>query len=142
MLVYGHDEAVADWVLERIPHVSDFGPCSAIGVASGERLCAGVVFSGYRPDYGNIEVSIASESAHWMRPEIIGEILAYPFMDLGVWCVYATMLRDDEKTIEFNKRLGFAKPVTIGHYFGPGRHAVVTRMLRDTYDKRYGGADG
>ena len=43
-LIYRCDEAVKEWVADLLPHVDDFGPASAIGVASETRMLAGVVY--------------------------------------------------------------------------------------------------
>lgn len=135
------DERVTGWVLDRLPDVNDFGPCQSIGVVT-DRLVAGVVFHGFRPEYRTAEVSIAADTANWARPHIVRSILEYPFRQLDVYALYSTILLTNERARRFNLHLGFSRPVTIGHFFGPNRHGVVTRMLQPTFEKLYGGHDG
>ena len=141
-VVYGQDELVAKWTAERIETVDDFGDCAGLAVVTGDRVMAGIVFNGYRPNFSTIEVSVAADSVMWARPRIIAEILAYPFRQLGVHTVFSTMAAGNDRAIKFNKHLGFRRPTTVGHFFGPGRHAVVTRMLQPDYERVYGGKYG
>jgi len=131
---YEQDEAVARWVSDRIDHVDDFGPCAAVGVM-GSRMLAGVVFHDFKPIYRTMQVSVAADSPYWARPHIIREILLIPFVHNDVFALYSIMKADDERTIRFNSRLGFRKPVIVGHMFGPGKHAVVTRMLKPDFER-------
>lgn len=139
-VLYGEDKAVASWVAERIEHVDDFGPSVALGVM-GSRMLAGVVFHDFKPMYRTMQVSIAADSPHWARPRIIREILSVAFVTNGVYTLYSVMKADDVKTREFNARLGFSKPTTIGHMFGPDKHAVVTRMLLPTFERIWNGQE-
>ncbi|HAM49001.1 MAG TPA: hypothetical protein DCO73_14805, partial [Alphaproteobacteria bacterium] len=60
-LLFGLDQAVSEWVAERIPHMygQRFGPCAAIGVVSNGKMLAGVVYHDYQPEYGTIQLSMA-----------------------------------------------------------------------------------
>ena len=140
MLVLGEDEFIADWVCSQLPMVSSFGPCTAIGVVSQNRLIAGCVYSDYRKRFGTIEMSIASISPMWARKENIAGLLRYPFEQLGVFKVYAASTLDNLKAIKANKHIGFTKEAVLAHQFGQGNHAVIMRMLRPDYERLYGAA--
>ena len=79
-LIYGADEAVARWTAL---HVDDcdrgFGPCKAVGVFSGDKIVAGVVFHNWSPETQVIEVSCAAISPHWAARSILTELFDYPF---------------------------------------------------------------
>ena len=142
-LIYGHDAQIAAWVAARIPHVGEagFGLCRAIGVASDSRMLAGVVFHDWQPGYGTMQLSFAAESPMWARPQIVRAILAYPF-SIGVFKLWTATPHDHAAALKVNERLGFKREGVLAHHFGSGRHAVVRRMLRPTYERLYGEPNG
>lgn len=145
-LVYGYDEAIAAWVAERIPHVglSGFGPCSAIGVATGDKLIAAMVYHDYqesvvsRRAHKTIQLSMASESHVWAKPEVIRGLLFYPFEQLGVWLAWTATPIDNTRALTVNKKVGFKKEAILADRFGIGRHAVICRMKRKDYLRIFG----
>jgi RimJ/RimL family protein N-acetyltransferase len=142
LIVYGHSEEIAEWVGLNIPHVgtAGFGPCTALGVVSSGKLIAGVVYHDYQPSCGTIQLSMAAVSPMWARRETIRDLLAYPFHQLGVYVVWTATPRDNEAALKVNLHIGFTKEAVLGHRFGPKRHAVICRMDKPVYIKRYGTA--
>lgn len=140
MLLYGHSQAVADWVTAQVPYVSSFGDCQAIGVLSKEgALIAGVVYSDYQPDYGTIQLSIAAISPMWARRENISGLLAYPFDQLGIFKAWTSARADNAKAIRSTQHIGFRREAILAHHYGKGLHAHVFRMLEPDYRRLYGG---
>ena len=135
---YGDDANVSRWVAERIPHVDDFGPCSALGVVNskGEPV-AGVVFHDYQPKCGTIQISMAANTPRWATKRIIKEILAYPFYQLGVRKVWTATPHTNERAIRFNIGIGLKKEAVLANHFGK-EHSVVCRMFRKQYEQLYG----
>lgn len=140
MLIYGHDRAIAEWVLERVPERPDFGPCVAIGVPNKDhtRLIAGVVYHFYQPHHGVIELSMAAESPMWARHDVISELLAYPFKQLGCYKVFTCTDIANEKALRVNYHIGFTREAVLAHQFGKNRHCVICRLLQPEYDRKYG----
>ncbi|MCK5446165.1 MAG: GNAT family N-acetyltransferase [Rhodospirillaceae bacterium] len=138
MLVYGEDEFVSEWVAGLIPHVSSFGPCSAIGVVSNDKLLAGVVYHDYQPMFDTIQLSIAAVSPMWARKENIRGLLEYPFENLGCYRVWTAVPIDNEKALKVNAHIGFHKETIAHSGFGKNRHAVISRMLLPDYIRLYG----
>lgn len=136
-LIYGADEYVSKWVAERIPHVTTFGPCSAIGVASGDRLIAGMVYHDFQPDFGTIQLSMAADSPMWARPETCKGLLEYPFEQLDCFKVWTATPIDGEAALKVNLHVGFKKEAVLAHHFGRKRHGVVCRMLKPDYVRRF-----
>jgi hypothetical protein len=139
-LLYGCDDYVADWTAERIPHMNGrgFGPCGAIGVTSGDRLIAGIVFHNYQPDYHSIEASMAAESPMWARPLHMARILGYPFRQLGCWMCYTTTPIDGLVIIKINEHLGFVRKTIFPHALGRKRHAILCQMTQPEFEARHG----
>lgn len=136
-VVYGHDEYVTDWVRERIPHVTDFGPAQALGVLDGD-IIAGIVFHDYQPEYRTMQVSMAASSPKWANKGIIKELLSYPFFQLGIQKIWTATPHTSERVIEFNKAIGFKQEAVLAKHFGD-RHAVICRMFIKDYERIYSG---
>lgn len=140
-LLLGHDAQVAQWVLERIPHVTDFGACTAIGIGSEQTgtLYAGVVYNDYQPLYGTIQASIASVSPLWATPGTIKALLHYPFEQIGVELLWAVTRSDNAKARNFLSKIEFKQEAILRHRFGKGVHAVSYSMTATEYRRHYGG---
>lgn len=137
-LLYGHSDEVANWVGDRVPHAPKFEKYQAIGVVSFGKLVAGVVYHDYQPDFRTIQLSMAADSPVWARKEIIRDLLAYPFVQLGCFKVWTMTPIDNVKALKVNEHIGIVKPVVLSHMFGPGRHAVIRSMLKPDFERRYG----
>jgi len=140
--IFGRDKEVAAWVAERIPYVTEFKDCSAIGINIGGNVRAGIVYHDYQPELRTMQISLASETPVWARPATIAALLHYPFVQLDVWALFSQMAAENEPAIRFNEKLGFSHRVVIGHLYGQGKHGVITRMLQPTFNARYGGSNG
>ena len=158
-LVYGRDAEVASWVAERIPNVGGdgFGPCAAIGVADTSRIprgyladtpriprgyLAGVVYHDYQPKHRVIQLSMAASNPMWARRENIAGLLAYPFLQLDVFKCWIATERTNEHALKTWRHIGWRQEAILAHQFGPGRHAVVMRMLKPDFLRLYGEAHG
>ena len=137
-LVYGEDEYVKAWVADKLTHVEKFGPSSAIGVVSGDRLIAGCVYHDYRPKTGVLQMSIASISPMWARKENIAGLLSYPFDFLDIFKVYTATLLSNEKALKAIAHIGFTREAILAHQFGKKQHAVINRMLKPDFERLYG----
>lgn len=138
-LVFGFDEQIAQWVAARIPHMhgGSFGACVAIGVASGDKMLAGVVFHAFQPEYENLQLSMAAESPMWARPGIIAGLLHYAFQQNQIFTLYTLTPPENEAAHKVNEHIGLKKKTIIPHYFGRKRHAVLRQMTRPEYMKAY-----
>lgn len=123
LLLYGHDEAVTQWVEAQLQ--TTLGrPSVAIGVVADEQLSAGITYTHYVQDPRDgaprsIEMSIASTSPRWCTRRVLHFLFRYPFLDLGVGRVQVTVHRRNKHTRNFVERLGFV-------YEGKGRRAWPT----------------
>jgi RimJ/RimL family protein N-acetyltransferase len=144
-LLFGHDQSVADWVAERIPNVSGggFKDCTAIGVVgSGGKPLAGVVYHDYQPEFGTIQISMASDSPVWAQKGIIRALLHYPFIQLGAFKAWIAVALDNKHGLKTFQHIGFRREAVLAHQFGRRRHAVILRMLQPDYIKMYGAENG
>jgi RimJ/RimL family protein N-acetyltransferase len=136
-VVYGQDANVAKWVADRIPHVSEFGLCSALGVVNdkGEAV-AGIVFHDYQPSCSTIQISMAASTPKWASRSIVKELLSYPFNQLKVRKVWTATPLKNQRAIKFNKGIGFKQEAVLSNHFGDD-HAVICRMFKKQFEQLF-----
>jgi len=138
-LILDHSAALAAWAAGRIPHVGDagFGPCTAIGVASGDgaddELYAVAVFHEWMPTARTLQVSMAARSPKWATPGTIRALLAYAFRQARANKLWVAIPADNSRAIRFNIGIGMIREAVLRHHFAPGRHAVIMSMLATEY---------
>lgn len=135
-LVLGRDADVAYWTASHIPHVHGFGLATAIGVEKDGDLVAGIVYSDYNPIYKTMQVSMAAIDPRWAQKGVIRALLHYPFEQVGIRKLWSIIPQTNERALRFNVGIGFKKEATLANQFGDD-HAIVTRMFRGTYERRY-----
>ena len=104
MVLYGHDKAIAAWAGERLG-ISDWGPCSAIGVIRNNSLAAAAVFHHYR--HPDIEISFVTATRHWATPQTVRAVFRYPFIQLGCKRITAITKATNQPARAFLCRIGF-----------------------------------
>ena len=138
-LIFGHDAVLARWAADRILHIEGFGPCTAIGIAADDSLeaemYAVVIFHDWIGPARTLQVSVASRNPRWCRKHVIQQLLRYPFHQLGINKLWSAIPHDNARSLRLNLGLGFREEGTLRHHFGPGRHAVVTSMLRKEWER-------
>lgn len=137
-LVLGQDEAVAGWVARRLGYGEDFfGPCRSIAVVgSNDEPLAGIVYSGYRPHFRSIELSIVADSPRFATRSVIHAILAFPFLQWQCERISITCALKNKRAVRFAQGLGFVKEGIARKGFGDD-HAVVLSMLRKEFDRLF-----
>ena len=143
-LIFGQSARLAALAASKIRCVgaSGFGPCQAIGVATGptpdDSLLAVVVYSDYHPEFGTCQISIASWSPLWAQRGVIRALLGVPFDQYGVKKLWSMIEADNTRAIKLNLGLGFKREALLRHQFGAKRHAVLTAMMEPCYRQRWG----
>lgn len=139
-LLLGHDEAVARWVAGLIPFVGDrgFGPNRSVGVIDGRgALICGVVFHDWQPQFRTMAFSIASVTPRWARPEIIGQLFAYPFMQANIDKLWTATPSGNARALKLCKHVGMTQEATLYRHFG-SENAIINRMMRKDFVRLYG----
>lgn len=137
-LLLDHSAEMVAWTLARIPHapLAGVGPAVGIGIATADKLVAGVVYHSYIPDYRSIEMSMASESPAWAKRGIIRALLHYPFEQLDCIRVSVAIPHTNKRALRFVKGIGFTHEGTLRRAFGR-KHAVILSMLRPEFRHRH-----
>lgn len=104
MLVYHHDEALAEWIGWQLD-CKFAPPYKCIGVMRGDKLVAAVLYNNFQ--LPNIQMTIASVSPRWASRQVIGRLFAYPFHELRCRRVSAVTKAMNQPARAFLSRLGF-----------------------------------
>ena len=104
-LVVGQDVYVSRWVQQQFPHITTFGDYTAIGIAEGNRLIAGVVYYNYHGHM--IDASIAAADPRWCSRRVLRALFSYPFRQLGVRRLQVSVAKRDKRGRRMLERVGF-----------------------------------
>lgn len=129
--VFGQDQAVTQWVTQRIPHADTFLLSTAIGLAEDDKLIAGVVYHNYLAKYGNIELSMAADSPRWATPEALKVFLSYPFKQLRCRRVTTCTPASNKRALRFNYGIGFQKEGVIRQGYGKEDMVICGLVFRE-----------
>lgn len=137
-LQFGKDELVAEWIASRIPHLrgEGLGPCVTMHVTDDActKILGAVAFQNHRPQYRSIEWSAAADTANWLTPKIINQIMRYPFVQLGCVRITAFIAKRNTRSRDFQERFGFKQEGTLRRQFG-GDDCLVFGMLKSDWAK-------
>lgn len=138
--LYGEDEKVGNWIIDKIDdmHQLDFDKCVTIGVVSGDKLIAGVVYHDYQKCYGTIQLSMAAVSPMWAKGVIIHELLRYPFEQLNCYKIMISIRLGNIKALKTVKHIGFVQEAILSHVYGKNRHAAILQFLEPDYNQIFG----
>ncbi len=133
------DGVIVEWVRRMVPHVDDFGKCVALGLTAEDGApLAGAVYHEYHPEYATMMISFAASSPRWATHNTVGMFLRYPFAQHGVNKLRVAVAHTNTRSLKLTEGVGFTREATLRDEFGRGVHAVMFRLLRPDFIKRYG----
>jgi len=143
--VYGHDETVAQFVAQLIPHCRrGFGAnAKAIGIIDEEgKLIAGLVYHNFDPEAGIIEVSGASTTARWLTRGTIARFYQYPFLQCNCQMLIQRTPADNTRLLRQLAAYDYTF-IKIPRLFGRDRDGVVCCLTYEDwagnrFNKRFG----
>lgn len=140
-LLFGHDQVVLDFVAERAPieRPTWRDVACAVGILRGDgALIGGVVFSEYRPNFATCEISVAGASSLLASTQIVRELGALAFGQLGSYRIFARTSDRNDRAKRALRGLGFKQEGIKVHFFGRGHHAADWRVIRPEFETRWG----
>src|SRR6185369_9129290 len=135
--VYGHDETVAQFVAQLIPHAHGRTLTGkAIGVIDDEgKLIAGIVYHQYDPVAETIEITGAAlPGSRWLTRETIQRMYQYPFEQLGVQMIVHRTPANTEHLLEQLARRGYML-VKWPRMLGRDRDGVLCLFTSEAWDQ-------
>ena len=142
--LYGHDEIVAQFVAQLIPHCRrGFGPAAkTIGVLNEQgHLIAGMVYHNYDPEAEIIEMSGAAITPRWLTRGMVARMHQYPFLQCGCQMVAMRVPSDNERLLRQLAVYGYAFTL-VRRLFGRDRDGVIATLTdedwaENKFNKRY-----
>lgn len=135
--IYGHDDAVAFFVAQLIPHcrARGFGRCKAIGVINErDELIAGIVYHNFDPDAGIIEISGAAiPRSRWLTRGTIARMYQYPFLQCGCQMIVQRTPADSEQLLRQLAAYDYMF-VKVPRMFGRERDGVLCLLTREAWE--------
>ena len=136
-LLFNEHELVVGFVrrllTDHLGSVSRFDMSQSIGVTLDGELVAGVIYHDYRPQVGDIQLSVAASSPRWATRSIIRELLAYPFEQLSCRRITATVRGDNRRALRFDAGIGFVVEGRMRAYNTEGVDQVILGMMREEW---------
>lgn len=137
ILVFGRDQAIAEWVARRLG-IEPWGPnVRAIGIAGPHKPLGGVVYSDWNERARTIHMTIATTSPLWAKPSTIRSLLSYPFDQLGCYKVCAATETTNKRAVKLLEHIKMKSEGILRHQFGPRRHARMFGMIEPEYRARW-----
>jgi hypothetical protein len=143
--VYDHPEIIVPFVASLIPDCHGRGlpkASAAIGVVDeAGHLIAGLVYHGYQPEAGTIEISGAAlPGRYWMTRETLRQMYGYPFLQLGCQMVINRVPAEDTRQLYMMARFGYDL-IPFPRMLGRDRDGVIGRLtvedwLGNKFNKR------
>lgn len=109
-LVYTPQPALISWICNQL-EIPNPGPSSAIGIMGDTGIIGCALFNNLHLDnHGkplSIEISFATVDTRWASRQNVISILSYPYLQLGVKRVQATVAKRNMPVRHFLEHLGF-----------------------------------
>lgn len=140
-LLFGHDQAVLDFVAARAPIERPVwrDVAAAVGILREDGgLIGGVVFSDWRPTFATCELSVAGASSLLVSTQMVRELGAFAFGQLGLFRIFARTSDRNKRAERALLALGFKMEGKKGHYYGRGHAASDWRIIRPEWEMRWG----
>jgi RimJ/RimL family protein N-acetyltransferase len=127
-----------EWAMRLVCRVLDmqaqeFGPCRALAVAHNGALAAGVVYHDYRPQHGDVQMTIAASNPRWAGRETIAYLLQYPFVELDCRRISLTVRADNARSQRLVTGLGFIEEGRRRELYAPGVDCIMYGMMREEW---------
>lgn len=131
-IVGGLDEVVGLWLIDRLPDVMTLpGGYVAIGVARGDELIGGCLYTNFTRCPGGGDIQIWAAGRDWVSRKTIRAMLGYPFDQLGCHRITALAARGNRKSRALMEGLGFKLEGVARKGMGPRTDAMIYGLLRE-----------
>lgn len=106
-----------------------------LGLERDGELIVGVVYEGYSGP--NVWMHVAAKpGVIWAKPEALDYFFYYPFVEMGCSRVSGYVEASNEKSLKFQKHLGFKQEAVLKGAATDGGDVIVNVMWRE--ESRYG----
>lgn len=133
--------ALIDWCVDLLPLRMAIPAATAqpVGVISNDatRLYAVCVWHNYVPECGLIELTASSKAGaiHWGRPNVIRELLHYPFAQVGCRKMVVHIATSNAAANAVAAKAGLVHEATLRHHYRDKMHAHLWSMTAHEWRK-------
>lgn len=132
MIDFENQQEMESWASEKLGGL-DFSPCTCIGFKRNGEYIAVVVYNNYRTHPNGtphaVEISMVSVDKSWCTRHNLSIIAAYPFIQLRVKRVQATVSKRNKHTRNFLRKSGFKYEGALRQGWVFGGDATVYSLL-------------
>ena len=121
------DPRYLDYVSE-LTGTKDFGNCKTIAVWD-DGLLAVVIYNAVEEK--NCGISIATSSPKWASKAVLKVIFGFPYIQLKLNRITATIRETNSKSISLVRRLGFVLEGELNQYYDNGESAMIYGLTKD-----------
>jgi hypothetical protein len=118
-----------DWVMMRVGGVFNDKTDHVVAMARDERVCGGVVFTGYLG--GAITLHMAGDETNWATPDFLWMVYHYGFIQLGCRKLLGLVASNNTRAISIDLRMGFEIEARVRNIFPDGADLLILSMTRD-----------
>lgn len=128
------NKALADWCERKITGGAGrgFGACTTLAVFDAQQLLAVMVYHNYVAKAGVIEIGGAAEHPRWLTREVLREMFAFPFVELGCQMVVMRVSANHDRLARILKAYGF-ESVRIPRLRGRDEDEIVYTLTDDAW---------
>ena len=130
------DQSLHNWVAARMPDEVAFGwDDVAVGIEKDGAVIAGAVYHDLQADYGNVQVSFATEGPGWATRKSVAALLWPPFKELGCQRVTALIRKKNRASRTLVEKLGFRYEGCVWRGDGNDHMTIYGLRAADAQDK-------
>jgi RimJ/RimL family protein N-acetyltransferase len=107
-LVYGEEERLLPWALDKIGIAGFRSDARAIGLERDGDLVAVVVFDGFSAADANMHIA-SDGTRRWMSKELLLAAFAYPFQQIKLRRLTGIVPAKNKDALAFDEHIGFVR---------------------------------
>lgn len=130
-VVYGADDLVGEWVNARLGSSKPDVPFVGLGIVAGDKLTLGALF--FNQQDADITLAVAADPTCGLKRRAFAQIMAFPFVQLGLPRVTAEIPLSNERSISAVQRLGFVREGVKRKAAADGGHVGVFGLLKKDF---------
>lgn len=107
-LIYGEEDRLLPWALERIGLDQFRSDAYTIGLERNGEIVAVVIYDNFSECNANMHIA-SDGTGLWMTKELLLTAFAYPFVQLGLKRLTSLIAAKNEKSLKLNDNIGFKR---------------------------------
>jgi hypothetical protein len=133
--VWGLEAHVVPFVAEMTGERPDFGQCQTLAVMNRDgEMIAGLIFHGWNPERGVMEVSAAATDPRWASRKVLKEAFGYIFGTAGCRMALARTSEENKRVRKLWRAFG-ADEYLIPQLRGPQTAEAILTVTKERWEQ-------